>query len=311
MEHWENKLKQGFEAINVPNKPLTAGAVTSRPRPPRGRLILQLGAFAGAAAGFVLLLVLVSTLIGEPPPVILPAHDPSPGGYAQPSPSPTVPSPSFPLGLTWIIEFTGEGLPFPDALELIYEDEQYVYFLPQINSEHYFIVYSNGTRLPLTDALKRGLVLIEDCIAKGLEVMRDARETGPDETPPPLPAPGETPPPAPTLPPPDDSTPAPSPSPPFPGGYIPAPSPSPPLEVNPSLFTIEFTGAGMAFPSALELIYEDDDSLYYLPSISSSHWFIVFDDGRRLPLLEGLEFIPIRDAIANGLDVFIQEKEPR
>jgi len=62
--------------------------------------------------------------------------------------------------------------------------------------------------------------------------------------------------------------------------------------------------------SALELIYEDTTSEYYLSSIRSNLIMLTFDDGQRMSLSDALSQskINIKDLISNGLEVIIQQK---
>lgn len=68
----------------------------------------------------------------------------------------------------FVIEFTEEAT--SAAEEEIFKDDYFTYNLPSISSHLYTIIFADGTRLPLMDALQTGRASIEDCIANGLPV---------------------------------------------------------------------------------------------------------------------------------------------
>jgi hypothetical protein len=280
-----------------------------------------------------------------------------------------------PASEKFIVEFTGEGLAFNAVMEMIFEDDYFTYSLGSASSSYYFVVFPDGERLPLVEALSSGRVSIEDCIANGLQVstrlkdlpsireggahlalghhtgfylngepfypsvyfmlrwydddftmfrLDDLLQQGLSVT--------------------------------YPNGSREAiiiagsdyytvdmlemcgitvkidtlsglfgyvvqltvegegPHPSPfPAPLAAKLFTIEFTAdPDTVFATALELIYEDEQFAYYLPVISSQYYFIVFEDGTRIPLMGAFDTmrVTIEDCIANGLEVIKSPRSP-
>lgn len=62
------------------------------------------------------------------------------------------------------------------ALEKIYEEGIYVYYLPCIQSEAIFLKYEDGTKISVKDALDNHIVTIDDLISKGLNVHKEYKE---------------------------------------------------------------------------------------------------------------------------------------
>jgi len=60
-----------------------------------------------------------------------------------------------------------------DALEEIYNDELYVYYLPCIKSGNIYLKYNSGDKIYLRDALEQKQVTIEELIEKGLKVYKE------------------------------------------------------------------------------------------------------------------------------------------
>ena len=55
-----------------------------------------------------------------------------------------------------------EDLFTADALEGFWRDEEYIYYFPSIKSHYIIVCYSDGTRLPLREAMGRGDVTVAD-----------------------------------------------------------------------------------------------------------------------------------------------------
>lgn len=64
----------------------------------------------------------------------------------------------------------------PSALEKIYEEGIYAYYLPCIQSDTIFLVYEDGTKISVNDALNNKLIDIDDLIAKGLKVYKEYKK---------------------------------------------------------------------------------------------------------------------------------------
>jgi len=71
---------------------------------------------------------------------------------------------------SFIIEKYGSGA--DQALELIYADDLYRYHLPSISSHLITLVFDDGQRIPLLDAISQG-ISIDDLISGGLHVIRE------------------------------------------------------------------------------------------------------------------------------------------
>jgi hypothetical protein len=67
-----------------------------------------------------------------------------------------------------IEEWTGISA---SALELIYEDASYRYYLSSIRSGMIMLTFENGERISLSDALSQDKISIEDLILNGLDVI--------------------------------------------------------------------------------------------------------------------------------------------
>ena len=80
---------------------------------------------------------------------------------------------------------------------------------------------------------------------------------------------------------------------------------------TPLIFTIEEEYHG-ATAAALELIYEDEYTRYYLSSMRSMVIMLTFEDGTRMSLREALdeEKVTIADLLYNGLDVITKSNLP-
>jgi hypothetical protein len=191
MERWEETLKQGYNMIYVPDKLLQESAA---PLPAQPRFAVRFGKqFAFACFAAAVVLTSIFTFVepardwgvgmlgwGEASPSPAEVVTPMPSGEYADYPAPVSSAPPAdghhrrywgrPASQQFAIDFTGEGLPFDDAMEPIYEDIFFIYQLGQISSSHYFVVFPNGTRIPLMEALDHGHVTIEDCIANGLLV---------------------------------------------------------------------------------------------------------------------------------------------
>ncbi len=105
--------------------------------------------------------------------------DESPKPPAKPSPdaSPEPPDESPAERTSWVrpaeehftIDFTAApNQLFTEVVEPIYSDEYFTHSFGVLSSSYYFIVFDDGTRIPLVEALSTGRVSIEDCIANGL-----------------------------------------------------------------------------------------------------------------------------------------------
>jgi hypothetical protein len=57
-----------------------------------------------------------------------------------------------------------------DALEEIYSDEKYIYYLPCISSANIYVKYNNGNKINIKDVLEQKLLTIDELIEKGLQV---------------------------------------------------------------------------------------------------------------------------------------------
>ena len=64
------------------------------------------------------------------------------------------------------------GVLFPSAMELIYEDEFYRYYLNSVRSGSIMLTFEDGERISLRDALSQDKISIEDLILNGLSVHR-------------------------------------------------------------------------------------------------------------------------------------------
>jgi hypothetical protein len=62
------------------------------------------------------------------------------------------------------------------ALEKVYEEGIYEYYLPCIQSDTIFLVYEDGTKISVGDALDNKIVEIDDLIAKGLKVYKEYKK---------------------------------------------------------------------------------------------------------------------------------------
>ncbi len=68
-----------------------------------------------------------------------------------------------------------------DALESIYEDNNYTYYLSCIKSNNIFIEFSNGTKYSLKFVLDNNLISIDELIDKGLKVIKIDKNATNDE----------------------------------------------------------------------------------------------------------------------------------
>ena len=62
-----------------------------------------------------------------------------------------------------------------DALELIYEDSEYSYYLSSIRSEKIMITFEDGRKMNLRDAISLEILTIERLIENGLETIKEKR----------------------------------------------------------------------------------------------------------------------------------------
>ena len=196
MQPWEEKLKHGFESLSVPENPMRPDEPS--PRPERGA-VWHLGKVL-AQCGMAAVLTF-ALLFAAAPPVrdwSLGLFNQNPGVSAtplpsdQPAPSKQSPSseqspPADSTRVYWgqgasehfIIECTADAdAVFADAMETIYEDEYFRYSLSQITSMYYNILFDDGTRMPLLEALSSGRVTIGDCIVNKLDVFMEQKNGG-------------------------------------------------------------------------------------------------------------------------------------
>jgi hypothetical protein len=68
------------------------------------------------------------------------------------------------------IIYTADFTPADGAMEILYTDYYFTYWVLQNFSEYLFIAFSDGSIMPLVEALNSGRVAIEDCVANGLRV---------------------------------------------------------------------------------------------------------------------------------------------
>ena len=60
-----------------------------------------------------------------------------------------------------------------EALEEIYRDDEYIYYLPCVKSNNITIVMKDGNEYPIRIALENNLVTINELIARGLGVFKE------------------------------------------------------------------------------------------------------------------------------------------
>ena len=75
--------------------------------------------------------------------------------------------------LVAIEEFDGQSA---EMLELIYEDDNYNYFLSSLRSAMIMLVFDNGERISLKDAIERKKVGIEELLLNGLQIYMEEKE---------------------------------------------------------------------------------------------------------------------------------------
>lgn len=63
-----------------------------------------------------------------------------------------------------------------EALEEIYKDDSYIYYLTCIKSDNIYLEWDNGDTYKLTEAINKELVTIESLIDHGLEVYKIVNE---------------------------------------------------------------------------------------------------------------------------------------
>ena len=83
-----------------------------------------------------------------------------------------------PSVLVSIEEWDGEAA---DALEFIYEDGDYKYYLSSIRSDKIMLTFDNGKRLSLREAISQQKINIDDLIINGLQVYTEQKEEWADE----------------------------------------------------------------------------------------------------------------------------------
>lgn len=68
-----------------------------------------------------------------------------------------------------------EDLLCAQALEKIYEDETYTYYLPCIKSQYIVIAYESGNEETAAEALANGNITVDDLISAGITVIKEAK----------------------------------------------------------------------------------------------------------------------------------------
>ena len=91
--------------------------------------------------------------------------EPQPG---EPAPPPAALSPVPAPGVRVVIE-EWDGIS-ASALELVYEDDYYQYYLTSIRSDRIMLTFDDGQRISLKDAISQDKISIEDLILNGLEL---------------------------------------------------------------------------------------------------------------------------------------------
>ena len=61
------------------------------------------------------------------------------------------------------------------ALEEIYDDDKYIYYLPCIKSNQVYIKFSNGEKVKIRTALKNNYVTIDEIIEKNYPICVEAK----------------------------------------------------------------------------------------------------------------------------------------
>lgn len=62
-----------------------------------------------------------------------------------------------------------------EALEPFYEDKEYIYSFPCIQSSYIYVKYPNGNKFLLVDELNDGNITIDDAIKNGLKVIKEKK----------------------------------------------------------------------------------------------------------------------------------------
>ena len=62
-----------------------------------------------------------------------------------------------------------------EALEQFYEDDEYIYYFPCIQSDAVFVKFENDNKMLVTRALEDDKVTIEELIDAGLKVVKDKK----------------------------------------------------------------------------------------------------------------------------------------
>ena len=78
-------------------------------------------------------------------------------------------------GLSWSIDKSSWNEICTQAFEVIYEDNNYKYTVPNGCIANYKVVYSNGKSYTLKDALSKGKVTIQDLINKRININKDKK----------------------------------------------------------------------------------------------------------------------------------------
>jgi hypothetical protein len=84
--------------------------------------------------------------------------------------SPRVPAPGVRVTIE---EYDG---PSAMALELIGEDDSYLYYLSSMRSAGIMLTFEDGQRLSLRDALSQNKIGMEDLIENGLQAIKEPRQ---------------------------------------------------------------------------------------------------------------------------------------
>lgn len=113
-----------------------------------------------------LLLAAFLILTGCVPPAE-PAADPA----ASETPL-SVPDPDVVTVVDIIDRAKEENIPTDSALELFWSEEEYEYFFPSIRSEYVVVLYTDGTRQTVTEALEEGRITIADLDTFGIDYHR-------------------------------------------------------------------------------------------------------------------------------------------
>lgn len=114
-----------------------------------------------------LLLAAFLILTGCVPPAE-PAADPA----ASETPLP-VPDPDVVMVVDIIDRAKEENIPTDSALELFWSEEEYEYFFPSIRSEYVVVLYTDGTRQTVAEALREGRITVADLDAFGIDYYRE------------------------------------------------------------------------------------------------------------------------------------------